>query len=186
MLLVNVNGQDAVDIDNVFLILDRDFNPSSAKNDERFISLSRSDKTRSFLVTTDNIIYGLSPSVDALKRKINKAYQDYGRQNPGFIKVGENSWVLGDTKIILLTDSLSRIMQREDDRLKRMDRVFNLNYKKKVSYNENNNLSVKTLKPVVKSYLFLGGMDDAFLIKSNLARATIMGYIKNLNKRGVN
>lgn len=186
MLLLNVNGQDSVDVDNIFLVVDRDFDATSAKNDNRYISLSRTEKTRSYFITKDNRIYGIAPTMPTIIKRINKAYEDFGRKNPGMIKVSENAWMLGETKIILLTDLLTRVMQREEDRLKRLDRVYALNFRKKFTFNEDTDrFTQKTIKPAIKSYIFVKGEDDDFLIKTALSRNTITGYIRNLYKKGV-
>lgn len=164
MILMNVNGKDSIDIEKVFLVLD-DYDQSAAKKDNRYISLSRTDKTRSFLITTDNLVYGLSLTPAAFIKKYYATFQDYGVPPKIAFKITASAYYIGIADIILITDTLSRILDAERDRLDKLGRTFNISTRK------------------TKTFIFVKGVEDTFLVKTNMARSTVVAHAKEAIKR---
>lgn len=164
MVLVNVNSKDAIDVQNIFLILSN-YDPGPAKNDNRYISLSRTEKTRSYLITRDNYVYGLSLKPDAFLNKYYKAYKEFGAEPNVAFKLNSTDYYVGVSGILLITDTLSRVMEAENKRLEKLNRTFNLSTRK------------------TKTFLFVKGETDSFVVKTNLTKATVFEHIKSAVKR---
>lgn len=174
MVLVNINGKDTVDASNIMLVLDvESYNALPAKNDNRFISLTRTEKrdgvakrlkTKTYLITNDNLVYGIQLSPQTFIKKYYEACSLFGHETYGFVKITTNDYYMLPN-ILYLTENLSKAQKEECARLERLNRVFSLS------------------KGKTKSFMLVQGKTDRFMIKTNFARSTIISHIRELNTK---
>ena len=173
MVLVNVNGKDTVDASNLLMVLDAEsFNPTAAKNDNRYISLTRTEKrngntirlkTKTFLVNNDNIVFGIQLTPQTFVKKYYESCLQFGHETNGLIKVSNTDYYMLPN-ILYLTEELSKTQREEYLRLERLNRVFTLGRK-------------------TKSFMLVEGGKDRFMIKSPFARSTIITHIRELYRK---
>lgn len=174
MVLVNVNGVDTIDASDIMLVLDaKNFDASAAKNDNRFISLTRNEirngnsvrmKIKTYIVTKDNLFYGIQLSPKVFIRKYYNACAQFGHSTHGLIKISPTDYYMLPN-ILYLTENLSKTQKEECDRLERLCRVF------------------KLTKEKVKSHMLVEGKNERFMIKTSYARTTIITHIRELNRK---
>lgn len=174
MVLVNLNGKDTIDASNIMLVLDVDsYNATPAKNDNRYISLTRTEKrdgaakrlkTKTYLITNDNLVFGIQLTPQTFIKKYYEACQLFGHETHGFVKITTTDYYMLPN-ILYLTENLSKTQKEEYGRLERLNRTFNLS------------------KGKTKSFMLVDGKDERFMIKTNFARSTIINHIRELNTK---
>lgn len=176
MVALTVNSHDFIDAENIVF-----FASDIKRNGQSFISLSRTEKTRSYIVCDDNTVYATGMSLKLLEKRFKEAFKRDGTKLPALFKVTPYAYCVAKN-ISLITDSITPTLKKLSDKIEHEGQMYALNKtaakQKRVVRINDDTYKKEKISVRAKSFVFIQGQKEMFLLKSNFSTDTLLKHIK--------
>lgn len=175
MVAFNVTSHDYIDAERIVFFA----NVVKQKTGET-INLTRGGKVNNYIVLDDNTVYQVSASLTVLLKRFKMAFRKQEKTPPQLIKVTPYAYAVAKD-IVLITDTLTPLLRKKQEAIDIAGQLYSLNkyakQKKVVRINDDEYRSSSTSLRA-KSFVFIEGKKEMFLLKSIFSKDTLIKYTK--------